>query len=262
MKEQLQRIHAKNKDFNAGDMAGEYFGFRSDVHYDMLVVAPAWQPTKILKETDCEVTVTAEHTYTNGYEVVMGGKRIAWMQCASGACNLIDHLLVCLDLDFDKLVFLGAVGALKPGVQVGDVCTPVRCIAGTMADAYLLDDFRDWQPFREVRPNDPAFVEQVIALADFPVRKAGVYCTDSISCEYYHLDFIKGFDVDLIEMETSSFYRLAGLMEKKAVALLAVSDNSAVGEPLLGLTEAQRDRFHQGRNILIPRLLEKIAQMD
>lgn len=262
MKEQLQHIHAKNKKFNAVGMAGEYFGFHSDVHYDMLVVAPSWKPEKILNETDCEVTVTAEHSYISGYEVTMGDERIAWMQCASGACNLIDHLLVCLDLDFDKLVFLGAVGALKPGFQVGDVCTPVRCIAGTMADAYLLDDFRDWQPFREVTPNDPGFVEEVIALADFPVKKAGVYCTDSISCEYYHLDFIKGFDADLIEMETSSFYRLADLMEKKAVALLVVSDNSANGEPLLGMTEEQRARYHQGRNILIPRLLEKIAQMD
>ena len=261
MKEQLQRIVAKDKEFNAGDMAAELFGFRRDVHYDLLVVAPGWKPTKILSETDFTVTVTAEHSYLSGYEVQMGDKLVAWAQTGSGGCNLIDQLTVCVDLDFDKLVFVGAVGGLKKGFQVGDVCTPVKCIPGTMAGAYLGRDLRDWKPFTEVAPSDMNFVEQVIALADFPIKKASVYCTDSISCEYYHLDFIKGFDTDLIEMETSSFYLLADLMEKPAAALLVVSDNSASGEPLLGRGEDQERKYNYGRKILVPRLLKQIAEM-
>lgn len=261
MKERLKRIIAKDKQFNAGDMAAEVFGFRRDVHYDILVVAPGWKPTKILNETDFEVTVTGDHSYTSGYEVKMGDRLIAWAQTASGGCNLIDHLTICAELDFDKMVFVGAVGGLKKGFEVGDVCIPVKCIAGTMANAYLLDDIRAYKPFEEVVPHDPAFIEAVIDLADFPIKKASVYCTDSISCEYYHLDFIKGFDTDLIEMETSSFYLLADLIEKPAVALLAVSDNSANGEPLLGMDDGQHARYNAGRKILIPRLLQKIAEM-
>lgn len=261
MKEQLKAIVAKDREFNAGDMAAEVFGFRRDVHYDMLVIAPGWNPLKILDRTNYEVTQTAAHVYVNGYEVKIGDRLIAWAQTGAGGCNLIDHLILCVDLDFDKLVFVGAVGGLKKGFEVGDVCVPVQCIEGTMVNAYLTGDIPSWKPFGTVVPADMDFVDQTMALADFPIRKASVYCTDSISCEYYHLDFIKGFGTDLIEMETSSFYRLADLMEKKAVALLVVSDNSANGEPLLGRDEDQQERYNAGRKVLIPRLLERIAKM-
>ena len=83
----------------------------------------------------------------------------------------------------------------------------------------------------------------------------------SIAGEYYHLDFIKSFDTDLIEMETGSFYRLAAMMEKPAVAILVVSDNSATGAPLLGRPEVQQDAYNTSRRILLAKLLEIIANM-
>ena len=261
MKEQLKRILEKDRQYNAGDMAVEVFGFRRNVHYDVLVVAPGWKPARIFQNTDCQITPMREGAYTSGYELTLGDTLIAWMQCASGGCNLIDHLTICADLDFDKLIFLGAVGGLKKGMNVGDVCVPIMCIEGTMANAYLTGNIAAWKPFGVVTPNDPVFLDQIISLADFPIKKASVYCTDSISCEYYHLDFIKSFDTDLIEMETSSFYRMAELMEAKAAALLVVSDNSANGEPLLGMEEAQQEKYNFGRKVLIPRLLEKIARL-
>lgn len=259
MKEQLKRILEKNRQFNAGDMAAEVFGLRRDVHYNVLVVAPGWKPTKILNWTDFTVTQTAEHSYVSGYEIQIGEKIVAWAQTGSGGCNLIDHLILCAELDYDYLIFAGAAGGLKKGFQVGDVCVPTRCIQGTMANAYLTEDIHSWRPFGEVVPHDTAFVEKIISLADFPIKKASVYCTDSICCEYYHLDFIKSFDTDLIEMETSSFFLLADLIEKPAAAILVVSDNSANGEPLLGMEEAQNERYNEGRKRLFPRLLEKIA---
>ena len=261
MKDQLKRIIASDKEYNEGDMVFETFGFRRSVHYDALIVAPGWKPDKVLSETDFEITLTAEHSYIRGYEVKIGDKLLAWAQTGAGGCNLIDQLTLCVDLDFDKMIFLGAVGGLRPGFAVGDVCIPVKCIEGTMANAYLTDDLTAWKPFGTVAPNAPAFLEQVLSLADFPIKKASVYCTDSISCEYYHLDFIKSFGTDLIEMETSSFYRLADLMEKDAVAILVVSDNSASGDPLLGRSEEQSRRFDHVRKVLIPRLLARIVNL-
>lgn len=261
MKEQLQKILAKTREFNAGDMAAEVFGLRKDVHYDALVVAPGWKPDKILNWTDFVVTQMAQHSYTSGYEIQTGSKRIAWAQTGSGGCNLIDHLTLCIDLDFDHLIFAGAAGGLKTGFEVGDVCVSVKSIAGTMANAYLTEDIRSWKPFEEVLPPDMGYIDRIISLADFPVSKASVYCTDSISCEYYHLDFIKSFDTDLIEMETSAFYKLADLLEKPAAAILVVSDNSANGEPLIGKNDDQEARYNQGRKVFFPRLLERIVHM-
>ena len=93
------------------------------------------------------------------------------------------------------------------------------------------------------------------------MRKEPVFCTDSIFCEYSHLDFIKSFGAKLIEMETSSFYRMAELMEKPSVALLVVSDNSATGDPLLARTPEQIEKHNRVREEVIPELLVRIAQM-
>ena len=264
MTPQLQAILSKDREYNAGDMVAEIFGFSKETHYDLLVVAPGWKPTKILNQTDAEVTITAKHSYVSGYEVTFGDKRIAWAQTGSGACNLIDHLTLCVDMDFDKLVFVGAVGGLRSDYEVGDLCTPIQCVEGTMAPAYLMEDPREFRPFTRVVPDNDAFRKQVLAMAAqmaIPLREASVFCTDSISCEYYHLDFIQSFDTDLIEMETSAFYRLATMMEKPAIALLVVSDNSANGEPLIGKSEQQEDAYNRGRKVLIPRLLEGIAHI-
>ncbi len=259
VKKRLKEILKKEAQYNAGDMVQELFGLSQDVHYAALVVAPGWKPTKILNLTNYEVQVTAEHSYFSGYEVTMGDKRIAWIQCASGACNLIDHLSLCACLDFTHLIFAGACGGLKADFPVGTVCTPSVCISGSMAEAYLLEDMRSWTPFQEVKPGDMTYVDEICELADFPVKKARVFCTDSIVCEYDHLDFIRSFDADLIEMETSAFYTLADLMDKPAIALLVVSDNSASGEPFLGRGEEQKAAYNYGRKVLIPRFLEKIA---
>jgi len=92
------------------------------------------------------------------------------------------------------------------------------------------------------------------------LKKASVFCTDSIALEYSHLEEIKAFDTDLIEMETSSFYKLAELFEVPAIALLIVSDNSATGQPLLGRNEEQERKYNDGRKLIIPDLIYKIAK--
>ena len=73
------------------------------------------------------------------------------------------------------------------------------------------------------------------------------------------MDFIKSFDVSLIEMETSSLYLMADLMEKPAVALLVVSDNSATGESLVLRTPEQKAVYNNSRLEVIPKILLKIV---
>ncbi len=93
------------------------------------------------------------------------------------------------------------------------------------------------------------------------VVKEHVFCTDSVYCEYSHMDFIRSFGVSLIEMETSALYQMADLLEKPAIALLAVSDNNTTGDPLLLRTEEQYDVYDKGRKKVIPDILIGIAKM-
>ena len=262
MNQKLVNILQNMQRYNASNLAEMTFGLNPDVEYDALVVAPGWKPTKIVTDPSFKTTVLAEHSYISGYLVEKDGLKIAWIQISSGGNNLIDHLTICGELKFKKLIFVGAVGALKEGFDVGDLCTPLYSVAGLFANAYLCEKLSDYKPFGKVYP-DESYVNEIIALAkdnDYELKKASVYCTDSIALEYSHLEEIKAFDTDLIEMETSSFYELAKLFEVPAIALLIVSDNSATGQPLLGRNEAQQKKYNDGRKLIIPDLIYKIAK--
>lgn len=77
--------------------------------------------------------------------------------------------------------------------------------------------------------------------------------------EYTHLEEIKSFDTDLIEMETSTFYSIARLMEIPAIALLVVSDNSATDVPLVGRSEEIQKIYEYSRKVVLIQLIYKIT---
>lgn len=265
MKERLIQILNADKSLaKEADIAMYEFGLASNKHYDVLVVAPGWKPDKIMTDYEVEITCTKVHSYLSGYEVKGDNFLIAWIQCSSSASSLIDELTTCAYLNFDKLVFVGAVGSLVPEIGLGTLCTPQWCISGNLANGYLLENIRDYVPFSKVYPNDNDFLNRVIQYLEnqeIEIKKVPVFCTDSIICEYSHLDFIKSFDAKLIEMETSSFYLMADLLEKPAIALLAVSDNSSTNDPLLARTDEQKFLYNITRKQVIPQIIIDIANM-
>ena len=264
MKEKLRRALDNMKKYNRGIMFQEIFGFDPDVMYDVLVIAPGWHPDKIIRDPAYKITLLSQHSYFSGYLVEKDGLRAAWAQTASGACNVLDHAMICAELKFRKCIFAGAVGGLTDAFRVGDFCTPEECISGVYANHYLDETLPRFQPFEKIYP-DLGFIEKVIALASrsgYELRPARVFCTDSISMEYSHLDEIRETGAELIEMETGTFYALADLFDVPSIALLAVSDNSATGDPLLGRDPELETRYHHTRGDVIPDMIFRIAAME
>lgn len=263
MNTKLENILRELHKYNVPHMAELNYGLNCDILYDALVVAPGWKPTQIIQDDSFQVETLAVHSYISGYLIKKDELKIAWIQIASGASNLIDHLTICAELKFKKLIFIGAVGSLNSRFQVGDICTPSVSIAGVFANAYLEEDIEKYQPFKNIFP-DLDYVNQVVEHANTKnifIKKASVFCTDSIALEYYHLDKIKSFKTDLIEMETSTFYLLSKLFEVPAIALLVVSDNSSSGHPLVGRDDLLQAKYDNGRKVVIPKLIEIIAKM-
>ena len=207
--------------------------------------------------------IVPEKTYTSA-DLDWTNKKIAWVHCSRGAANLIDSLSVCGELNFERMLFVDSAGSLVPDCKVGDFCTPSCAVSGVGANAYLGARLADYRPFSKVTPNDPAFVSEVIGLArqaGHTLREASVFSADSLEMEYYHLDEIRAHGCDLIEMETSSFYLLADLMEKPAAALLVVSDSMADGVPLAGRLEEERAAYERTRLRAVPETILKVAGM-
>jgi len=262
MKQRLVEIYENMRRYNPGSFCRELYGLDPEILYDALVVAPGWKPTKIIRDDSFKVTVLEEHTTLSGYLVEKDGLRIAWIHSGTGACNLLDQLSVCVELRFKRLIFVGAVGSLTKSFSVGDFCTPTECIEGVMAGAYLAETLEAPFLYQKVCP-DLTYVEKIQNLAaasGHPLHSGKVFCTDSISLEYSHLEEIRATGAELIEMETSTFYRLAELFEIPAIALLIVSDNSATGDPLLGRDNAASG-YHEARCTIIPEMIVQIAKM-
>ena len=264
MKPRLQQALENMQRHNAGVMSRECFGFEPEEVYDALVVAPGWKPDKTILDPSFTVTQLAQHAYFSGFLVEKEGVKIAWAQTASGACNVLDHVLVCAELQFKKFLFAGAVGGLVPGFPVGTISTPAVCYEGSYAGAYFKEKLPAFTPFSPVYPPDQAYVDRIVDLGrrlGHEIKRAKVFCTDSIALEYSHLDEIRSTGAELIEMETALFYQLADLFEVPAVALLAVSDNSATGSPLLGREEPNMD-YRRARGWAIPDLIYHLAKGD
>ena len=261
MKEKLLKLLENMKRYNSGVMYNECYGFEGETEYDALVIAPGWKPTKIIKDPSYKVTELAQHSYISGYLVEKDGMKVAWAQVASGACNLLDHTIICADMKFDCCIFVGAAGGLTAEHEIGDLCTPGVCISGVYADRYLEDKLTAFEPYRRIYP-DMGYTDSVIALAKgcgYDLMKADVFCTDSISLEYSHLDEIRSLGAELIEMETGTFYTLTSLFEVPSIALLAVSDNSATGVPLLGRGDKLAEKYNYTRSTAIPDMIFRIA---
>lgn len=250
------------KAYNMEEPAKEIFGLDSNTEYDALIVAPSFTPDRLGIE---DYTVTRESSYTAGYDLEKDGLKIAWIKTASGAGNLIDHLAICSELKAKKIIFLGAVGALKKEIELATFCTPSYCISGVGANAYLNDDLRQYKRFEKVYPSNENFIEHCIKIAEqngYQLERHSVYCTDSIVFEYAHLPEIKGFDTDLIEMETSSFYLVTKELEIPSIALLLVSDNSASGVALVGRTEEQTAYYQKRRKEDFQKLVFAIIKSE
>ncbi|MBO4696007.1 MAG: hypothetical protein J5643_01855 [Lachnospiraceae bacterium] len=262
MKEKLKKIVDTFHKYNSEHMAMQAFGLSDEIAYDALVIAPSFTPYKLGMDGYCKVTTLREGSYIGGYLVEKDGKKIAWIKIASSAGNLIDHMAICAELNFRTAIFIGAVGALKADYRLGDICIPSYSVSGSVADAYLTQEsIRGSMLFEKVYP-DEKFTEKVIELGrsrGHEIRRGSVFCTPSIALEYIHLDEIRSFDTDLIEMETSSFYLMTDLFEIPGVALLVVSDNSATGAALVGRTEAEERFYDRGRKVVMPDMILALA---
>lgn len=257
MKQILDNFHK----YNMEHVANAEFGLSEDVIYDALIVAPSYTPYKVITDDTFIITEKVSKSHCAGYEVEKDNLKIAWIRTEIGGCNMLDYLLICGELQFKRLIFIGSAGALKEEFNIGDICTPSYSVAVTLANTYLKDSINDYVPFEKIYP-DTEYVNGIIRLAEennYTVKTASVFCTDSIIMEYTHLDEIKTFDTDLIEMETSTFYAVAKLMEIPAIALLVVSDNSATGVPLVGRSKEIQKVYEYSRKVVLIDLIYKIV---
>jgi purine-nucleoside phosphorylase len=239
------------------DFLYNLYGLDENEEYDAIILAPSWKPEKIFKNFNAKIELVKAGPYFNGYLLQIDNKRYGYIQTGAGAPNIVDCCLTLGSSKCNKIIFVGAVGALKDDMRLGDIITPSKSIAGDGASLYLQESISSNNFQRFVYPK-----EQVKHHAISIAKKVGVelkekvvYCTDSIFCEYLHSNEILELGSEAIEMETAAFYRCMEIMNKDGITILCVSDNSATQNHLVGRTEEDTRKFHESRETLIPKLI-------
>lgn len=244
--------------YNACDnLLKDIYGLDPDFEYDAIIVAPSWNPEIIFSAYNPVVRVEKKGPYYCGYTVEFEGKSFGYIQVAAGAANTIDCCLTLGGSKCKKVIFIGAAGALKADIKLGDIIMPKYSIAGDGGSLYLYEKIAV-ENFRKKIYPDKEISQRVIETAknlNIEVKEKVVYCTDSIFCEFYHLEEILSLGSEVIEMETAAFHRCMELIGKPGIALLCISDNSATNQSLVGKTAEDRARYHDARNKFIPELV-------
>lgn len=163
---QAQKILSLAEKYNqTKDILKDIYNIGADEAFDAVVLAPAWTPAKILKNYAYEQEERAHHAYTSAYTVQFAGHRLAWFQCASGANNLIDTALALANQRTDKVIFMGAVGALKREIGLGDMFTPSESYAYEGGNMYLGGHLEKSSFGRTVRPHNHEWIDRVLEKA-------------------------------------------------------------------------------------------------
>lgn len=245
------------KNCSADDMLLATYGIASDERFDCVFVAPSWTVDKVFDITKVEIKKVYEDPYSVSFEIQFGNKKYLYVKLQIGAPNIIDFCLLCYKLKCDNFVFVGAVGALVPEINVGDVIVPTYAISGNGATAYLCENLGEKKLFDKAYAT-PEFSDEIKEICDKKEMKpldVPVISVDSIVAEYIHVEAFKKMGAKAIEMEAATFFEAMNYIKKNAAALLVVSDNSSTGKHLIGRTDEDKINYHKSRSKLADILL-------
>ena len=246
------------------DILYAVYGIHKEDYYDLAVIAPSWYPEKIFSEDD-NIILLKKGVYNSSYEIYKDDLKIAYIQCGSGASNLVDAMLCLTNANINKIVFVGAVGSLYKEIDIATIATPKECISFDGITPFFYKKLEKKTYGMTIKPENIDYIDKIIRESlkyNIDIIKEKVFCTDSIMLEYSHLDEIKATGAKLIEMETAAFYSCLKIMDKVGMALLLVSDNSDNNKSLVEKTIDDRNKFNYVRNNYISKIISIISDIN
>lgn len=235
---------------HCSDLLYEIYGISSAEHFDCVFVAPSWSIDKVFDNIAIDASEIYKTKFSTLYRIKHNGKSYLYAQLQIGAPNIIDFCLSCNSLNCEQFVFIGSVGSLVPELEIGDIVIPTCSISGNGATLYLNDKLNPENMFERTYSSSELNVKllDICAKVGLSVKDATPISVDGVACEYAHLDEFRKMGATLIEMETATFFKAMHVINKSASALLVVSDNSAVGQHLVGQNADLRAKYHTVRS--------------
>lgn len=243
-------IKSCRDNISCSDMLQQLYGISSAEHFDCVFIAPSWPIDKVFDSATTDITEIYSDRFSKSHRIKHNGKSYLFVQLQVGAPNIVDFCMSCHAANCEQFVFVGSVGALVPELEIGDIVIPTWSISGNGATMYLDDKLNPANMFERTY-SSPVLNDKLLNICTeigLPTKDVTPISIDSIACEYAHLDEFRDMGATLIEMETATFFKAMKVIGKSASALLIVSDNSAVGQHLVGQGADLRAKYHAVRS--------------
>lgn len=233
-----------------------------------VLMTPVWGHETFLDLAALEETVTSDAVYTLRYR----GELVTLVRSGIGAPQTGEAMLALACAPCRRVVFVGSVGGLLPGMRIGDLVLPTESVSGDGFCKYLSqgplagqDVLGTATPHRELQGTLRRLSNRFCAEQSASVLTGRVFSVDSIVAQFHHLDEIVGGHQCIgVEMETAAVFRVGAMVGVSAGALLQISDVIPDRKSLFsGRTEAEQQRRKNLRRTLLSRIaLETLMEPD
>lgn len=251
-------IKSCRDNISCSDMLQQLYGISSAEHFDCVFIAPSWPVDKVFDSATTDISEIYSDRFSKSHRIKHNGKSYLYIQLQVGAPNIVDFCMSCHAANCEHFVFVGSVGSLVAELEIGDVVIPTCSISGNGATMYLDDKLITANIFERTysSPELNTKLAELCQSMGLTTKDATPISIDSIACEYAHLDEFRDMGAQLIEMETATFFKAMKIIGKTASAILIVSDNSAVGQHLVGQGADLRAKYHAARSHIKDVLLQ------
>lgn len=206
--------------------------------HEIVIVAPCWMPEsvgihgiKIQNGTyqiwNCKVD-NIEFTY-----IVSG----------VGAAACLDLVTVLQNTKCTKILFIGSAGALKKGINIGEIAIPDRIMCAEGASRYINGNLKKDNFGCKYSVDKKLYNNLINTLKCRKINDAFLYHTglgvsvESIVLQYDYISEFNEFGCKFIDMESSAFLAAANNANIRALIIYCISDNIFQNEPLYSVPD-------------------------
>jgi purine-nucleoside phosphorylase len=224
-----------------------------------VLLTPIWSHEVFLAEASLEETITPEVVYSLSYQ----GRQFTLVRSGIGAPLTGDTVLALGCTPCTRLVFVGSVGGLVPGMTIGDLILPTESVSGDGFSTYLSPGPLGTNSFLTTAKPNQELLDLLDRVAE-PVHKdhgvtltkGTIFSTDCVIAQFHHIrEMVDNYHCIGIEMETSAVFHAAELAGIRGAALLQISDLPADRKSLFsGRSEKEQERRRYIRRHVLPRI--------
>lgn len=221
-------------------MCGEIVKFILGVNplmiHEIVIVAPSWMPES--------VGLRGHKIQSGTYQIwdcVVDNIQITYIVTGVGAAACLDLVTVLQNTKCKKILFIGSAGALKKGINIGEIAIPANVVCAEGASRYINGNLKNDNFGYKYSVDKKLYYNLINDLKNRKINDLVTVHTglgisvESIVFQYDYISLFDEFGCKFIDMESSAFLAAANNVNIKALIIYCISDNLSQDEPLYSL---------------------------